>query len=1207
MNLAWLLASAGHRVLITDASDGLHRAADYLQHVAVETSQVTAVEGPGARVSGEWSRHDETSPDAYRAERRFLLPAGLGELDLVACASHELDGVLSRVRRSPRYDVIIVNHPTAGVVQAAGCGRWSDCVVICVRPFRDQVLHALSLRRAVWEQGSEPARVVLLACQVDPGTETEQRRATLGLVEADRHRADEPPTAVVAVPQRTFGLDGAVAALIDAPKDPHQLLGAYLDLVEVVLPGGPTPRPVPAPVRERYRGALQLQAPDPGRLGVVYLGRERSWADWVVGELKPYGVPTVLLPLGCDRRNAAGCTQFVVVVGEQGAALAAEVERLGAPAPDRLLSLLVSPSATGIGSSLTIRPVPGDPAAAAAALKAGLGWIPARQNTGSPAPLPGSGRLEAVLRPLRNEDFIGRDIDLDRLRDLLPMGSYSQVTICGPAGSGKSETACEFAHRFSDSYDVVWWIPAHSRATVRQGLAELARELKLDPGGDVPTAVHGALKEQSRRWLLIFDNAEEPQVFEDLIPLAGSAVGTGHMIVTCRRAGGDVVLPLGRFARRHTLDLLQKWLPELPTEDAEKVGELTGDLPIAVRLAVAWLKEETEAAEAEGASHSQAINSATEKYITDFGNLLAERERRPDETPEHHLTEIALRLTMATLRGLGSAAPARLMAVHLAELTAFLSPDGVSLALLSSARTLTELASFDDAAGRWLAEDGLLLHYALRVGNRHGLFELNRAGRSEVRMHRMLGESIRELMSDQERRDNQTRILRVLAAYAPTDAEGDAIGRPDNLKELAGHVVPSGAADSADPAVRRWLVLQVRHAYTDGDVATWEAMLGFGRRLRELWRRRILDGDPLYARLCVQLANIERAMGHIDAACLLDEEALAAQRRTLGANHPRTLLTARGLAADYRGLGRFHEAWAEDFSTHSGLVLALGRDHLETLRAAWDLALSWHLDGNAVQAVETSDQVLEQLWRLFPPDSPYLARAVVNHAMFLRELGRDGWAQEVLDLVRTRLRDGSGAYALDDLRLRDGYATCRRGLGFAPSARVEHEQVRAALIRRVGEDHPYTVAATVALSADLHVLGRHREAIDTVLSALDRLQASQPEEHPVVNLCQSNLALYHRAAGDTDQAVHVGRFAYGRLRDSLLEQHPWTLAAGLNFCGHLIAGGSRDEASGLRAQLAEWSQLFVSPSHPVSTKIARSLSDDEECLRSETLFEIPPP
>jgi Tetratricopeptide repeat len=54
--------------------------------------------------------------------------------------------------------------------------------------------------------------------------------------------------------------------------------------------------------------------------------------------------------------------------------------------------------------------------------------------------------------------------------------------------------------------------------------------------------------------------------------------------------------------------------------------------------------------------------------------------------------------------------------------------------------------------------------------------------------------------------------------------------------------------------------------------------------------------------LCGLAADL-RALGHIEAARRLDENALARSRDVLGEDHPDTLAAVRGLAADLRALG----------------------------------------------------------------------------------------------------------------------------------------------------------------------------------------------------------------------------------------------------------------------------------------------------------------
>src|ERR1700761_979096 len=211
--------------------------------------------------------------------------------------------------------------------------------------------------------------------------------------------------------------------------------------------------------------------------------------------------------------------------------------------------------------------------------------------------------------PQRNKNFTGRLAILDRLRrhhsNKAEVGHVAGVVqqqsmttgLQGLGGVGKTAVAIEYAHRYQDQYDVVWWIPADQLPLVRSSLARLAERLGL-PGATatgIETAAAAALDalrrgEPYRRWLLIFDNADQPEELDNLIPR-----GTGDVLVTSRNPRWEAFIasePLDVFSREESIEFLTKRVPRsLIARDASRLAEQLGDLPLALEQAGAYQAE----------------------------------------------------------------------------------------------------------------------------------------------------------------------------------------------------------------------------------------------------------------------------------------------------------------------------------------------------------------------------------------------------------------------------------------------------------------------------------------------------------------------------------------------------------------------------------------------------------------------------------------
>ena len=151
------------------------------------------------------------------------------------------------------------------------------------------------------------------------------------------------------------------------------------------------------------------------------------------------------------------------------------------------------------------------------------------------ARFPGLDPRVSNLSP-RNRNFSGRealllalhaDLQADAAAAVLPVGA-----VHGLGGVGKTQLALEYAHRFRSDYDVIWWVPAEQPVTAGAALAALASRLGIHTAADqaeTVAALFDRLRER-RRWLLVYDNAEQPDQLIGLLPPGG----VGHVLVTSR-------------------------------------------------------------------------------------------------------------------------------------------------------------------------------------------------------------------------------------------------------------------------------------------------------------------------------------------------------------------------------------------------------------------------------------------------------------------------------------------------------------------------------------------------------------------------------------------------------------------------------------------------------------------------------------------------
>ena len=596
-------------------------------------------------------------------------------------------------------------------------------------------------------------------------------------------------------------------------------------------------------------------------------------------------------------------------------------------------------------------------------------------------------------------------------------------------------------------------------------------------------------------------------------------------------------------------------VPNIPDEEAERIANVLGDLPIALATAGAWIAE---------------TGTPINPYVTEL-------ER---QGPSGLALDAVWKLSLEELQRRSPGA------YRLLQLCSLLDPE-IALEMVYSDAMATMLAPTDPQVSDRIMRGALVRQVnrlgLLRIDHRQEVGDVDSNAGGQIFVHRLLQHVIQDRMTPVERDDLRHQVHLVLTALRP-DGEVDDPKTWPRLRMLWPHVEVSDAVGCQDEAVRSLIIDRVRYLWLRGDLprgldraeaadAAWTSAGGDppSPAEQEVLRRQLLH-------LRFHRANILRDLGRFREAHESDGAVLDEQVELLGENHPHTLMTAGGLAGDLRGLRRYPEA--------------LGRDRATS--AAW-------------RAVRRGPSAYphrpEQSRGLLPAQRRLPQRHGDRFAGLQQAARRAGRpAPEHPDLgrrVRSRPARGGRVRAVGGTARR-GVRGDRAGAGHGLPRRPRHQgQPRRVAAQRGGSeaaaelldeafdrllttfglDSPHTLACLLSRAVNLLAL-EHPDAgheLDRVRRIYDDNLGRQ---HPHTLVCVNNLAMVARAGEDRSQARSQALEAAVGMRNVLGERHPYTLAAETNVAICTAEAGDVEEGLELMIPLARRSIDILGAEHP---------------------------
>jgi hypothetical protein len=983
----------------------------------------------------------------------------------------------------------------------------------------------------------------------------------------------------VEIPYKPFyAYEEVLATFGDEPRMPLTLLAAYERLSSVITHGAVRElSPMTEEVRRRFAAAYERRSlTRPPDVFLSYAPEDRMWADWISSVLQRAGVRVVAqgadFPAGSNVAAevshvvaSAGCTMVLLspsyvrssqarAVWEVLAANESDGSRR-ALVPIRVAEVrLVAPFDAWNAVDLTRL----DEQAAGEAMLRSLELSPSLVSDGghdeAAARFPGA-RPPVWNVPARNASFTGRAALLQRLRDNLSIGStvVRPQAVHGLGGVGKTQLVTEYAHRFMADYDLVWWISAQQEELIAASLAEIAPELGIRRGENIDEAAE-AVREALRRgqpysrWLMIFDNADDPEMLAPHLPQ-----GNGHVIVTTRNPSwAHLATPVEveAFSREESVEHLTRRVPALTATAAAEVAGILGDLPLAVELASAWL---------------ETTGMPVSDYVALLETKVAEwlSNNQPSDYPS-----TAAATWRVSIERLGQEWPA---AVRLLELCSCFGPEPISMSLLYSDETLNHLLPYDPSL-----QEKMVLGRVIREIGRYALARVDQA-RSSIQVHRLVQAVVRDSLTPEQAEATRHDVHRILVSGRPR--QGD-IDNPDNwprYNEIWPHLGPSNARECTEELVRGLLVERVRYMWKRGEYADG---LALARQLEALWSedRGLDDRQLLYLRF--HIANIVRSQGNYQAALEIDEDVLARQTAAFGAEYVHTLMTASSLTADLSALGRFAEAMQLAGETTESFTQLFGEDHQLTLMAANNLALSMRVAGDCFSAREIDRKTLRLRRQVQGEEHPQTLLSELNLARDLRETGDFAESTTLLRGTLERYRRALGEENPDTLRAASSLSISLRKFGQHEEAR----QISTSLLEQYRllyqPDHPDTLACQLNLACDLSALGDVAGALRISDATTTAYENRFGPDHQYTLVSANNRAIYLRGLGRAKEGLEVAEATYDRMRGALGAEHPLSLSCAMNVAGARADTGDLDGAEALERQTLEAFVRALGPSHP---------------------------
>ena len=735
--------------------------------------------------------------------------------------------------------------------------------------------------------------------------------------------------------------------------------------------------------------------------------------------------------------------------------------------------------------------------------------------------------------PRRTDFFTGREDVLEKLEQRLEASRSAALTqtIVGLGGIGKTQTAIEYCLRHRARYHAgTFWVDASSADSLQASYAECARGLGLvdeQVPDDKATAAFGAHLQRHSGWLVVLDNADNPDAIRSLLPPNSH----GHVLITTRdqapRLGRGEPIRLDSLPIERATDFLLERTrrSEDFRADAEALATALEGLPLALEQAGAYLAEFS--------------TLPLRDYLEKFESLSLDYLEGHEPIEGDYGKKTGHRTIAATweisFRALEESAPAAAEALNAC---AFLDPQAIPLKIFSEGAA--HLGPSLKALAESLKVDSTTVH---------------------------------------------TEILRPLRRYSFVGWSPD-LGKEDGLGSLSVHrLVQTVARWRLRDRYSRVLTglyraLDELFPRDYKSPSTWINAILFLPHVQASANYWSEDHGTYFTTLWSYAGNSAFASGRVTQAYTLHKKALEVRRDILGERDPGTIATMSNLASAMSALGKFIDAMElqeKALDIHRSLF---GEEHPDTLTLTNNFAEIIKNLGDLARAKQIYEENLKTRLRVLGDEHPDTFQSMNNLAEALRALGDTVGAKRMHKKALSVSRRVHGEEHPDTLTSMHNLAETLSSLGETTESKALHEETLKIRRHVLGEGHPDTLTSMHNLAETLRVLGEIINAKELHQEALTLRQRILGEEHPDTLFSMNSIALTLKTLGNISVAKEIHERTLEMRRRILGEEHPDTLISMHNLAITLRDLEKIEKARALFIEVVSISRRVLGEDHP---------------------------